>query len=175
MATETASTQVTGFDGGRRAYHWAAIVLILLMILGGFTMTRETAQLHFGFGIIALALMVLWLAWRTGHPRPGFLDMPRWQQILAKSVHHLLMLCVTLQPIFGLMMISFHEKSITAFWVIPLHITHNEVLHDIGHEAHEINAFIICGLLALHVAGALYHHYVVKDATLKRMLWGRPS
>ena len=172
MSSNTTTSEVTSFDKGRRVYHWAAAVLVLLMILGGFTMTRATSTIHFGVGIIVLALMVLWLAWRAGHPRPDFLPMPRWQQILATSVHHLLMLTVTLQAIFGLMMISFHEKSINAFWVIPLHIVQNDTLHDIGHEAHEINAFIICGLLVLHIGGALYHHFIMKDATLTRMKSG---
>ena len=172
MSSNTTTSKVTGFDKGRRVYHWAAAVLVLLMILGGFTMTRATSTIHFGVGIVVLALMALWLAWKSGHPRPDLLPMPRWQQILAKSVHHLLMLTVTLQPIFGLMMVSFHEKSINAFWVIPLHIAQNDTLNGIGHEAHEINAFIICGLLALHIAGALYHHFIVKDATLTRMKSG---
>lgn len=175
MSENTTTSEVTRFDKGRRVYHWAAAVLVLLMILGGFTMSRETATIHFGVGIVVLALMVLWLAWKAGHPRPDLLPMPRWQQILAKSVHHLLMLTVTLQPIFGLMMISFHEKSINAFWVIPLKIVQNDTLNGIGHEAHEINAFVICGLLALHIAGALYHHFIARDATLTRMKSGTPA
>ena len=175
MSSDTTTSEGTGFGAGRRAFHWAAAVLVLLMILGGFTMSRETATLHFGFGIVTLAVLVLWLGWRTGHPRPALLPMPRWQQILAKSVHHLLMLTVTLQPIFGLMMVSFHEKSINAFGVIPLKIVQNDTLNGIGHEAHEINAFVICGLLVLHIGGALYHHFVARDATLTRMISGNAA
>ena len=62
MSSNTTTSEVTSFDKGRRVYHWAAAVLVLLMILGGFTMTRATSTIHFGVGIIVLALMVLWLA-----------------------------------------------------------------------------------------------------------------
>ena len=175
MSANTATSDVTSFDLGRRAFHWTATVLILLMLLGGFTMNRDTSTLHFGFGIITLAVLVLWLGWRMGHPRPDFVPMPRWQQILAKSVHHLLTLCVTLQPIFGLMMVFFTKYEPTAFGVIPLKVVQNDTLNGIGHELHEINAFIICGLLVLHVAGALYHHFIVKDTTLTRLLAGRTA
>ncbi len=99
--------------------------------------------------------------------------MPRWQEITAKAVHHGLYACVTLQPIFGLMMVSFSKGSPVAFTVIPLKIVQNDLINEIGHVAHMVNAFIITGLVTLHILAALYHHLVLKDNVLKRMLPGR--
>ena len=39
-------------------------------------------------------------------------------------------------------------------------------------ETHELGAPLLLGLIALHVAAALYHHFVRRDAVLKRMLPG---
>jgi cytochrome b561 len=41
--------------------------------------------------------------------------------------------------------------------------------------AHRIAAWSIAGLVALHAAGALKHHVVVRDDVLRRMLPRRPA
>ena len=56
---DTASVN-SSFSTSMKSLHWAIAVLVLLMIYGGFTLSRETATLHFGFGIVILALMVIW-------------------------------------------------------------------------------------------------------------------
>lgn len=40
-------------------------------------------------------------------------------------------------------------------------------------ELHEIGGKVGCGLIGLHAAAALFHHYWLKDDTLRRMLPGR--
>ncbi|MEQ8328785.1 MAG: cytochrome b [Parvibaculum sp.] len=172
MTDSTVSGTAT-FPSAIKALHWALAVLVLLMIYGGFTLSRETATYHFGTGLVILVLMVIWLAVKSGKPRPAYPDMPRWQEITAKAVHHGLYACVTLQPIFGLMMVSFSKGSPVAFTVIPLKIVQNDLINEIGHVAHMVNAFIITGLVALHILAALYHHLVLKDNVLKRMLPGK--
>jgi cytochrome b561 len=37
-------------------------------------------------------------------------------------------------------------------------------------ELHSPLVWVLLALIALHVAGALYHHVIVKDDTLRRML-----
>lgn len=107
------------------------------------------------------------------HPRPAPLPMPRWQQIASKSVHHLLTLAVTLQPILGLMMVMFSKRDPVAFGVIPLKIVQNDTIYAIGHELHGPNALLIAILVALHIGGALYHQFILKDGGLARMLPGK--
>jgi len=163
-------SQSETFSGGSKAFHWVAGVLVLLMLYGGFSLSRETATWHFGFGLIVLTVMVLWLGWRMSHARPALPAMPRWQEITAKSTHHLLMLCVTLQPIFGLMMVTTSKREPVAFGFIPLKIAQNDTINEIGRTLHGINAWILAALVALHIGAALYHHFVLKDNVLKRML-----
>jgi len=134
-------SQTETFSGGSKAFHWAAAVLVLLMLYGGMS-----------------------------KPRPALPAMPRWQEISAKSVHHLLMLCVTLQPIFGLMMVTTSKREPVAFGVIPLKIAQNDTINGIGHVLHGINGRLLLALVLIHIAAALYHHFVLKDNVLKRML-----
>ena len=42
----------------------------------------------------------------------------------------------------------------------------------LGHEVHEVVSFAMAGLVALHVAAALRHHFILRDGVLSRMLPG---
>lgn len=46
----------------------------------------------------------------------------------------------------------------------------NATLAAIGHTAHFLIGYTLVAALVLHVLGALKHHLIDKDATLKRML-----
>jgi len=54
--------------------------------------------------------------------------------------------------------------------MIPLKIARNDTLHEIGEWLHVINAYAIVALVAVHILAALYHHIILKDNVLKRML-----
>ena len=42
-------------------------------------------------------------------------------------------------------------------------------LYEIGHEGHEILGFVMLGLVVLHIAAALRHHFILKDGVVRRM------
>jgi len=46
----------------------------------------------------------------------------------------------------------------------------NKALADLFKEIHETGATVGYFLIGLHAAAALFHHYVVRDNTLRRML-----
>lgn len=167
--TDTVSA-ASSFGTKIKSLHWAIAVLVLIMLYGGFTLSRETATYHFGTGLVILVLMVIWLAVKGGSPRPAYPPMPRWQEIAAKATHHSLYALVTLQPIFGLLLVTTSKGEPTAFGVIPLKVAQNDMLHEIGETLHVINAYLILTLVTLHILAALYHHVVLRDNVLKRML-----
>ena len=53
---------------------------------------------------------------------------------------------------------------------IPAPIGKNEALKEILSEVHELLAFGFLGLIAVHMAAALKHHFVDRDLTLVRIL-----
>tara|TARA_R110000868_G_scaffold390430_1_gene660109 strand:+ start:650 stop:1177 length:528 start_codon:yes stop_codon:yes gene_type:complete len=166
------------YSGFAKTLHWTIMVLVLLMLYGGFTsedLPKEDRlgffQTHAGIGIIVLLLMITRLLWRLNHPAPALPDgMPRWQQIASKATHHGFYLLVILQPVIGLMIVSTSKFNLKAFGVLGLQIAPNETVHGIGEKLHGANAWAITALIALHVAAALYHHFVRRDNVLKRML-----
>ena len=42
-------------------------------------------------------------------------------------------------------------------------------------EAHELLAYVLIALVVVHVAAALYHHFMLRDAVLLRMLGRKPN
>jgi cytochrome b561 len=67
-------------------------------------------------------------------------------------------------------------KGYTTVWfgVLPLPdlLEKNHDLAKALEEVHEILAFIIIGLVGLHAAAAIKHHFIDRDDVLARMLPG---
>ena len=74
-------------------------------------------------------------------------------------------------PVFGWMYLSANEESIVWFIIsIPAIAPVSETLAEFAEEAHEIFGLSGYLFITLHAAAALYHHYLIKDDTLRRML-----
>ncbi len=166
------------YSGIAKSFHWVIVVLIALMLYGGWTaedLPRDerltVMQLHAGIGLIILILMASRLAWRIGHPAPALpADLPRWQVIASKATHHGLYFFVILQPLLGLLLTTTSKGNLKPFGLFGLQIAPNAPLHNLGETLHAINAYLIATLIGLHIVAALYHHFIRRDNVLKRML-----
>jgi len=178
----TAST--TRYSKVAIGLHWAIAALILTLIAFGFLMTQEwmpqrfiVYQWHKSFGIMVLLLSLFRLVWRLTHKPPALPDgMKAWEALAAKLTHigfYVLMIGV---PLLGWAMVSASKLPIEneLFYVIPLPdmpgIPATEAVERRLKSLHEIGAKLILLLFALHVGGALKHHFVEKDGTLARMI-----
>ena len=75
-------------------------------------------------------------------------------------------------PLCGWIMSVASERvpSFFGFFRLPLPIKPNKALALFMKESHEIIAWILVGMVVLHVLAALKHHFINKDNVLKRML-----
>lgn len=161
------------------ALHW----LIALLIFGAFPLgvymhdlplsptKLQLFSYHKWIGISVLVAAAARLAWRAGHPPPVMLDMPRWQRIAAHAIHHLLYVLLFAIPLSGWLMSSAKGFQTVWFGVIPLPdlVGKNKELGDLLREVHEMLNFGLLLLVGAHVAGALKHHFIDRDDTLRRM------
>ena len=189
-------------EGGRYSLvsitlHWTIAALIVTQIPLGWRMSDlpfgsakfELFQLHKSIGITILALSLVRLGWRLTHPAPPLPDhMGRWEKILARATHVGFYVVMIATPLGGWVLVSASSLNIpTLIWdVIPLpHLPgfegmapgQREAISDRVSSAHSALAWFAVGLLVLHVAGALKHHFLEKDTVLWRMLplVGRPG
>ena len=155
--------------------HWLIAALIIGMISLGLFMVELPKQselplgeesvrafyflLHKSLGMTVAILIVIRIVWRLTHKAPPLPDsVPKWQQKAAESVHWLFYYLMVAMPISGFMQ-SMYSKYATKFWGIelPRLVEANNSIREGYSQNHEILAFILIGLITIHIAAALKH------------------
>ena len=168
------------YSGPAIAAHW----LIALLILAAFPLGLYMADLplsptklklfsyHKWIGMTVLLLFLPRILWRITHRPPEALPMPAWQHRIAELTHLALYVLMFAVPLSGWLMSSAKGFQVVYFGVLPIPdlIPKNPELGDVLEELHEALNWALFGLVGLHVAGALKHHVIDRDGTVRRML-----
>ena len=130
---------------------------------------------HFMLGLSVLFLVWLRLALRLLQPSPAIEPTPpAWQRYLAKGVHVAMYALMIGMPLAGWMILSAEGKAIPFFGLeLPALVAKNKATAEWFEEIHKTGATVGYVLLAVHAGAALFHHYVLRDNTLTRILAGR--
>jgi cytochrome b561 len=160
--------------------HWLIAALIACALTLGAIMTDlpvspERLRLfnyHKWIGITVLGLVFLRAAWRLSHRPPALLPMPPWQARIANWTHILLYVLMFAVPLVGWMMSSAKGYPVVylKLWRLPDLVHKNKALGEFLETLHAVLAWSLAGLVGLHLAGALKHHFIDRDDTLRRML-----
>jgi cytochrome b561 len=121
--------------------------------------------------ILGLALVrILWKLVNGSRPAP--VPMPRAQRIVAAAGHGLLYVLILLQPLTGWIMSSTggYPTSFFGWFEFPMLAAENHDAHEFYEEVHETLFVALVVVAAIHALAALYHHVLLKDDTLRRML-----
>lgn len=168
-----------------RLLHW----LLFLLVVGawyavetheefpkGTPERAEWMRLHFSIGLAVFALVWARLGWRLSGTVPAPVPGPRWQQQTAVLVHWALYLVLILMPLAGLLTVQFNGRDIAWFGLvdIPRLVAENKETAELMEEVHaDVLWPVLLALVALHAAAAFWHHFRVKDDTLRRMTFPR--
>ena len=166
-----------------QAFHWLTVALFMTQFGIAIYMDSlpkspaklEWYALHKSIGFTILVLIVLRLIWRSMNRKPLLpAGMPSWEKLLAHGVQYSLYVIMILMPLSGLVMSwsANYPVSIYGLFTLPNLVAPSETLKDAMVLAHFVIAWAIVGLLSLHVAGSLRHHFLTKDDVLRRMLPG---
>jgi cytochrome b561 len=134
---------------------------------------REALKLwHYMLGLSVLVLVLLRLAVYMIGPVLRIEPEPTaWQKLLAKLMHFALFVLMIGMPLAGWLILSAEGKPVPFFGLeLPALVDENKDLAKIADEIHETAGVVGYWLIGLHAAAALFHHYVVRDDTLRRML-----
>lgn len=182
---------VTTYGAVTKFFHWSIAVLIIAMIPLGIyanglpydtgAALAEKAwffSLHKTIGVVIFFLALARIAWALTQPRPGLLnaDAPA-EAGLATLAHWVLYVSLIIVPASGWI----HHAATTGFapiwWPfgqdLPLVPKDDSIAHSFK-SLHIIFERVLAVTLLLHVAGALKHHVIDRDLTLRRMLPGTP-
>jgi len=174
--------------------------LVILRLLWRFTHRPPAMPLSYGrlesFAAHAAhgtlyALMILlplsgWMhdsAWKDAAAHPMPLSYGRLERFAAHAAHGTLYALMILLPLSGWMHDSAwkdaaaHPMHLFALvpwprigWIMNIEPATKEMLHDKFGALHIWAGYILYGLFALHVAGALKHQFIDKEPELQRML-----
>lgn len=141
-------------------------------------------QLHLSFGLTIGVFVLLRVIWKLMNPTPKALPAAPLEQKAARSVHWLLYAFMIIMPITGYLGCGapteyFFQFEIPKFadtaafktiFADGLGLTFKEFERPIDFIHKRSGEYLVWVLILLHIAAALYHHFVRKDGVLKRML-----
>jgi cytochrome b561 len=162
-------------------FHWLTAVLVgtaYILSPGGseqrvysaaFASARQT---HETIGILVFALVLARVLWRLLEPTPQSPPMAPWMKHSASAAHlglYALLLAIPLTAIAGAWLEA-HPLTILGIGNIAPMLP---PAHDLGQSLayiHTVLGNVIIWLAGFHAAAALFHHYVLRDNTLRSML-----
>ncbi|WOT05837.1 cytochrome b [Shewanella youngdeokensis] len=166
--------------------HWVVgVTMVALLAMGVVMVQTENYGLfswHKSFGVIIFFVVILRVIWRSknGWPTPVS-QYSHLEHITAKIIHWVLIVGTVLMPITGFLNSSVGGHGVVVFGVELVArnvdpnnprsaLAHSEALYSAAHVLHYAIGYIVIFAVLLHVVGALKHHIIDKDGTLKRML-----
>lgn len=158
-----------------RLLHWITALLVIfqfLRFLGKYVdpthwINATFKPLHASLGFTLLVVVIIRLVWMfiqySSRPRPNQFA------VVAKTAHNFMYILLVLMPLSGMAYVLSHGRAVTVFGheVIP---AFSGLWLEILGSYHKKFAWILLILVIGHIGAALYHHFIDRDDTLKRML-----
>ena len=169
------------FDPVVRSLHWLTLFLVAAIFVLAFAIASATSereaviltQLHRSFGLTVWVVTLGRFAWRQFARFPNWpADMPPAMRFAAHASELALYALLLTQPILGLLETNADGERANLFFLgrLPALIGEDRSLARHLLAAHQAVGFLLLGLIALHAAAALYHHFWRRDDTLEAML-----
>jgi len=164
------------------ALHWLlAVLIVAALALGALVMAKlpnsdpaklEALRSHMAGGALILGLTLARLTVRIGTMHPArastgsfFLNMVAWasHRMLYVLIFTMAASGITMALQAGLVDVVYggHGALPPDLWVYPV------------RSLHYLISRMLMALIALHIAGALYHAVILRDGLLRRMAFGR--
>lgn len=174
--------------------HWLIAVLVVVNLALP-TIWENTASsdrvillanLHKSIGITVIGLVLMRLLWRLTHRPPAFPAHYRmWEKKLASFVHGAFYLVLIAVPVAGYLMDNSSKRApenplmIFGLFEMPrigsimaMEPAERSQFHHLMEDAHELAAYVLVALVALHILGALKHQLIDGESEMARM-WFR--
>ena len=166
-----------------KIFHWTVLVLVIVMLAIAAQSTElpsgpeklELILLHASFGLLLLFVLSARLIWRWLNITPAKMQhIPLWQHVISRTVHYGLYLMLFVQIFNGMARFATAGYKVPFFGLfeVGLPMQKDEAMNELIGDLHGIFPIVILVLLGIHILAALYHHYWLKDNTLRRMTTG---
>ena len=175
---------MSSWGGVARLFHWILGATIIGMLASGWWMNHVAARpdrffyrsIHADIGYVVLLLMVVRLIWRTMNPAPALpADTPGWQRVAARINQGALYAMTILVAGLGWAHSGAHKPDY-ADWFglfrVPQITSTDKVAAAVYQDRHILMAYGLLALIVIHIAAAIWHHFVRRDRVTARMIDG---
>jgi len=188
----TIRNTTTGWGIVARLFHWIMALMIIAMLIFGSTMESisdlaerfSAVQMHKSMGFTVFTLAILRVIWRLINPTPALpATMPRWQIMASHASHIAIYALIVAIPLSGWLMVTSSplndpgaypvqvKNMVWGLFEMPdLFATGDKDLSETFHLVHEILTKSLMAILLLHVAAAVKHAVIDRDAVFARMI-----
>lgn len=163
------------------AMHWLMLALLVAVYAcielrefypRGSDLRNALKTWHFMLGLTVFALVWFRLLARARSPQPR---LGSWSEVAAAAMHLALYALMIALPLLGWLVLSAEGRTIPFFGLaVPPLIRPDEALAERLEDLHTTLGVAGYWLIGLHATAALFHHYGLRDGTLRRMLPGIP-
>ena len=159
--------------------HWIVAIVLSAALVIAWVLPRKSApgyvamlDLHKSVGILVLALVVPRLLWRLGNPVAPAASLTPLEVWLSHVTHWALYAIMLLIPLTGYLYASAEGQHLDFFgwFTLASPLPSDRALSRPMEFLHKTGQYAIYAVVGLHVAAALYHHFVKRDGVLRRML-----
>lgn len=165
------------YDRTTIIFHWVTFALVAFQFLSAWTIDLfprgplrvDARSVHICAGLLLGVTVVARIFWRISDGRKlpsqaGLLN------VLAKLTHHGLYVLLIAMIVVGIGLIWVRGDSIFSLFAVPTFDPSNTALRHQVQNLHEMIGWIIIAVVGLHAAAAIFHHAVLKDDVLRRMV-----
>ncbi|MGL5010666.1 MAG: cytochrome b/b6 domain-containing protein [Paracoccaceae bacterium] len=188
----TAANTANRYGSVARTLHWLTALLILTAIPLGAIANRlpygtgeelaakaQLFSIHKTLGIAAFAIALIRILWALTQIRPEPVHPDRrWETRAAELVHWALYLSLVIVPLSGWVHHAATDGFAPILWPfgqdLPL-VPTSETVAKTAAAMHWVFTKVLIASILLHIAGALKHVFIDRDATLSRMTRGTPA
>jgi len=158
-----------------KSAHWISALLILGMATTGMMyfweisgQTAITVHQIMGQALIVVLIWRLWAKFKSN--RPDHAGHAVWERVLASAVQIALY-----GALFAFVITGYVSASALRETSLLFPVDFAFARSSVGEQflnTHYTMKWVLLGLLALHIAGAVKHHFIDRDTTLKHIWFG---
>jgi cytochrome b561 len=164
-----------------RFFHWSIALLLLIQIPLAWYMielpmgAEKFARygLHKSLGMTLFTLAVIRLVRAIICKGPSLPPETKvYEKVLARATQGILYLLLVIMPITGWLMSSAANVPVVLFGVIELPglVAPNKEFMEGMQNVHEMQSYLLLGLITFHLLGGLKHQFILKNNVLYSML-----
>ncbi|MFT3799784.1 MAG: cytochrome b [Burkholderiaceae bacterium] len=180
MGSASSCPEPIRYDRVSRLLHWLMAALLFIQIGLGLWMTELPKgaggaraywfNVHKSLGMTLGLLALFRLAWAVRRPPVPAVPMAAIQRHLASISHRLLYVLMLLMPASGFLGSVYSGYPVRLFGLtLPKLAERWDAAKAVMSAIHQISAFALMLLVALHLLAVIHHQFIAKDGLLQRM------